>query len=368
MVKVSAPGKLVIAGEWSVLERNNSCIVAAVNKRIFAEAKESNDELIHLTIDDFGIHDLKAEFDGKELVFKDSLDEEKKQHLKFTKSAIETFCKYHKDFKKFGLRVSGKETKIEVDGEIKKIGFGSSAAATVAIISSLMKLHNISLKNELVFKLSAISHYFAQNKIGSGFDVAASTYGGIVLYRRFDGKWLKRQVEEGKSIKEIAEVHWPNMYIKNLEIPDDFDLVVGWTKGSASTSKLIKEMQKWKKEKTLEYSIMMENMSGLADSIEKAWEKGDRERLFWLIRQNGVILRDLTNRSGVGIETPDLRKLRETANKFTAGKLSGAGGQDCGIAITFDKDVSRKIKEAWEKEGIIPLDVSVSKEGVREEN
>ena len=60
MVKVSAPGKVCIAGEWAVLEKGNSLIVASVNKRIFADVKKSKDDFIYISIKDFGIKRLKA--------------------------------------------------------------------------------------------------------------------------------------------------------------------------------------------------------------------------------------------------------------------------------------------------------------------
>ena len=73
MIKVSAPGKLFLSGEWAVLEVGNPGIVTSVNKRVFVEIEESDG--ISITIDDFGINGLGAAFDGNELKWKRELSE-----------------------------------------------------------------------------------------------------------------------------------------------------------------------------------------------------------------------------------------------------------------------------------------------------
>ena len=80
------------------------------------------------------------------------------------------------------------------------------------------------------------------------------------------------------------------------------------------------------------------------------------------------MLRRLGEASGVPIETPELKKLSEIADDYSAaGKLSGAGGGDCGIAVCFDEVTANNVVSAWEDEGLIPLDVTIDREGVRKE-
>mgnify|MGYP000138420300 CR=1 FL=1 len=68
MIKISAPGKLFLSGEWAVLEVGNPGVVAAVNRRVFVEIEES--DVISVSVDDFGIENAEAEFDGKNLDWK----------------------------------------------------------------------------------------------------------------------------------------------------------------------------------------------------------------------------------------------------------------------------------------------------------
>ena len=146
MIKVSAPGKLFISGEWAILEVGNPGIVAAVNKRVFAEIEEA--EKISITIEDFAIKNLEAEFYGKNLNFKRELSEKEKEDIKFIKAAIETVLQYLGNFKNFSIRTWGEETYAELSGEKKKIGFGSSAASVVAVIGAILKFHGEDIESK----------------------------------------------------------------------------------------------------------------------------------------------------------------------------------------------------------------------------
>ncbi|MDI6721608.1 MAG: hypothetical protein QMD85_04410, partial [Candidatus Aenigmarchaeota archaeon] len=188
MVHFSAPGKQFICGEWAILELGTKGLVAAVNKRVHAQVEESGS--ISISIDSFGINDLKVEFNGSNLIFYSDISSIKDK-LQFIKEAVEISLMFLEEQKiplqLFSIRTWGEG--VQLEGE-KKIGFGSSAAATVAIIASLLSFHGYNASKDEVYKLSAISHYYAQGKVGSAFDVAASTYGGVFVYSRFDPEYL----------------------------------------------------------------------------------------------------------------------------------------------------------------------------------
>ena len=188
---ISAPGKLMLAGEWVVLELGNPCIVMAVDKRVHVQIKESDE--ISISLDDFKIREKKADFDGRQLIWREEIIEKEREKLVFIKGAIETALQYLEQsgkLKPFKIRTFSEESQIRVDRVVKKIGFGSSAAAAVATIAGLLSFYNFEIETkkskEIIYKLATIAHYFAQGKVGSAFDIAASTYGGIIVYKRFD--------------------------------------------------------------------------------------------------------------------------------------------------------------------------------------
>ena len=383
MIHVSAPGKLFIAGEWAILEVGSPGIVAAVNRRVHCEISEYKQEeawiypKITITIDDFNIANKQAKFDGKNLSFFEDLTGEEQQFLRFSKSAIEIAIRYiHEKLgkaKNFNIRTWGDKTYIAIESidakgifDNKKVGFGSSAAATVAIISAILAFHGFDIKKmkQEIYKLSTIAHYYAQGKVGSAFDIAASTYGGVFVYRRFNPNWLlEKSLDE---IKDIIESEWSSLYIESIKNPEDLSLIVAWTKESSKTSEMINQMNTFKEKNPTKYNAMIEEIVEVVEQLIEAWKIKNREKILELIRKNQSLLQELTRISGVSIETKDLKKLAEIANQFgAAGKLSGAGGGDCGIALCFDERVSENVKIAWQQNGLYPLDVSIDYDGVK---
>jgi len=81
MTKISAPGKLMLAGEWAVLEVGNPAIVTAINKRVFVEIVEADN--ISITLPEFDIENLEADFDGEKLKFSRELNKKEAKDVLF---------------------------------------------------------------------------------------------------------------------------------------------------------------------------------------------------------------------------------------------------------------------------------------------
>ncbi|WFD23346.1 phosphomevalonate kinase [Malassezia equina] len=95
--------------------------------------------------------------------------------------------------------------------DVHKTGLGSSAAMTTSLVAALL-VHlgvvDVSLSHTLplaslglIHNLAQLAHCAAQGKVGSGFDVSASVWGNQV-YRRFDPALLQTlmRVEQGHRI------------------------------------------------------------------------------------------------------------------------------------------------------------------------
>ena len=370
MVKVSAPGKLFLSGEWAVLDVGNPGIVTSVNKRVFVEIKES--DRISITIDDFGISDLGAIFDGNELKWDRELDENETENTQFIKGSIETALKYlGKNAKKgFEIRSWGEQSQVSINGVTKKVGFGSSAASVVATIAGILAFNGADISQrdvkDKIYKLSATAHYFVQGKVGSAFDVAASTYGGVFVYRRFDPKWLLEKLEKGDNLNDVINQKWPSFEVEELEIPEGFNLSIGWTKESASTSSMVKQLNEWAKTNQEERKNLYDQIANLVKELIPIWKEKNTGKILEMLRRNEDYLRELGEKSGINIETPDLKMLSEIANRNgAAGKLSGAGGGDCGIAVSFSNDVADKVKQEWANSGLYIIDATIDYNGVK---
>ncbi|MBI4210834.1 MAG: phosphomevalonate kinase [Candidatus Diapherotrites archaeon] len=365
-VTVSAPGKLMLSGEWSVLE-GAPCIVLAVDRRVYATASEAKKTTINL--EDFYIT-TDAEIKGTKISFTND-----GPRLGFTKHAIEAALEYLKGKKvklrNFGLKTKSGISKAAVKGGEVKLGFGSSAAAVVAIASAVLKFHGIGIEKanerEALFKLGIIAHYRAQEKIGSGFDVAASAFGGALVYTRFDAQWLQKELGK-KSVCKIVEEKWPLLGHRNIKLPGGFCIAVGFTGKGASTTELVKKMKKFKEEKNAEYEKIIFQIREVTESMIEAMEKGEQKELLTLVSENAALLRELGEESGNELEIAEHRKMAEIADKhYAAAKFSGAGGGDCSIAVCFGQKTADAIKKGWESNGLAPIDVKVSEDGARAE-
>ncbi len=371
MVLVSAPGKLMLAGEWAVLELGNPCIVAAVNRRVFAEVVPYHNRL-EINLPEFGIKDLHGEWQDGKIVWERPLTDKEKADISFTDAALTAALRYLGEFRPFKLKSWGEDTQIEVEGQRKKVGFGSSAAAVVAAVAALFRFYGREIESkeaeETIYKLATIAHFFAQGKAGSAFDVAASTFGGATVYTRFDPGWLTKKMAAGENIKAVCEEVWPGFSVESLAVPEDFRLWVAWTGDSASTSAMIKQMAVFKETNPAEYAKIYSGVGSLVKQLIGEWKKGNRKEVVALLNKNQQLLAELSEKSGVSILTPQLQQLATIAQKAgAAGKLSGAGGGDCGIAVSFSDAGKEEIVAGWKAAGLWPLDVTIDRDGVREE-
>lgn len=97
--------------------------------------------------------------------------------------------------------------------EVHKTGLGSSAAMTTSLIAALL-LHlgvaecdnhsqlTLAAKG-LIHNVAQLAHCAAQGKVGSGFDVSASVWGSQ-LYRRYDPALIKKLMREEMGRRILA--------------------------------------------------------------------------------------------------------------------------------------------------------------------
>jgi len=372
MIEVSAPGKLMLSGEWSVLETGIPCIVLSVNRRVSCSIKPS--ERIRFDAPDVGLNGLVGSFDGRNMVWNNKLTPEEREKLTLGEKAIEISLRYLKESEmelyNFHIITKSEIHLIESGGRKEKIGFGSSAAAVVAIVGAILRMHGqdiVSKKaKDIIYKLAACAHYIAQGKVGSAFDIAASVYGGAVIYRRFDPKWFAEQMGSGRGIKDMAESEWKDFHANTIDVPEDLNLCVGWTGKGASTKELVAKLNDFKVNRKERYDELIGNIRSVTERLVIALVGNDESRILSLIRENRDLLKQLSDESGNNLETEQLAMLADIADRIGgAGKFSGAGGGDCGLAICFDYETARKIMDEWEKSGLHPIDVGISCDGLR---
>jgi mevalonate kinase len=320
MIKVSAPGKLMLFGDHAVVH-NRPCIVTAVDHRISATVEKTNDNKIIINAPDLDINNYEVSIDD--------LEKEHSRKVVFALTAIKNFFKKYNV--KSGLNIT---TKSEFSSEF---GMGSSSAVTVDVIKGLAELFKIKLSNKELFDLSYKTVLEIQ-KVGSGFDVAAAIYGGSLFF-----------VTGGKVIENIKVQKMP--------------LIVGYTGIKADTSSLVKMVYRELAEEPEKINKNFDESEKIVNEARQEIQKSNWKRVGELMNRNQELLREL------GVSSKELEKLIKAAKDAGAygAKLSGAGGGDCMIAISDWKN-HENIKKAIEKAGGKVIDTKLNAEGVKLEN
>lgn len=353
MITVQAPGKLYIAGEYAVLEANCPAILVAVNEFVRVSISDSvgTSGLIHSKqYSQDSIHWIRK---GNKMVIdnRDNPFEYILAAINFT----EKYClEQHVEMSLYDLHVNSDLD--SADG--KKYGLGSSAAVTVATVKAILEYYGLKVSNDLIFKLSAISHYSVQGN-GSAGDIAASVYGGWLAYQTFDKQWLKNELAH-HSLSYVLNEAWPGLRVQLLTPPDDMNLLIGWSQKPASTSQLVDKTNAKKKSIKHQYNEFLQDSRDCVLKMIEGFNKGDIQLIQEQIRCNRKLLKDFAQLNNIAIEIPRLTKLIDIAEQFDgAAKTSGAGNGDCGIVIA-DKhtDISR-LKDLWRENGILPLNFRV---------
>lgn len=256
----------------------------------------------------------------------------------------------------------------------KKYGLGSSAAVTVAAVRALCKWYGLTLTTPELCKLAIIASSLVK-KSGSGGDVAASTYGGWVMYRAYNREWLEAEIEMiesgDSSLHNLLRKKWPRFEVKRLKVGAGLRLLVGWTGSPASSAELVGSVKAGVESGDLTahnpaktYEDFCVQSEKCVQKIANALENGNIDVLLSGFAQNRALLKDLGEITGTLIETPKLTRLIEVAdNAGLPAKTSGAGGGDCGIAIARAEDfdaVSARIEEEWKNSGIEALNLKVA--------
>ena len=172
MTSASAPGKVVLSGEYAVLD-GAPAIGMALNRRALVTIAESPDECHVVTAP--GYTEVKGRFTNTAT----KLDwlEGREQFILFDAAwrsmAPEPAA---------SLAVT-LDTQQFVDASGTKAGIGSSAALIVALVAAIRAHFN--LRNDLSDTAHA-AHRLLQGDKGSGVDIACSVTGGIIDYRMQD--------------------------------------------------------------------------------------------------------------------------------------------------------------------------------------
>ena len=368
MISQSAPGKLYIAGEYAVVEPGHQAVLVAVDRFITVRITQAEDGG---SADPTG-HISSTLYEAQSLTWyrrpEDGVVMVDKQFDDYVVSAIRMVEQMVREaggpLRYFDLDVSSELD----DGSGRKLGLGSSSAVTVATVRAVARFYGLVLDDMAVYKLALLATDAVQ-PIGSGGDIAASSFTGWVAYTSPDRAWL-HQVSgapgTGNSpggsagLSELVRMDWPLLSIRRLPAPG-LRLSVGWTGSPASTPRLVADVQAHTRgAQDAAYTAFLRESEACLSALTLALREDDAQETRLRIQEGRRLLSGLSRTSGITIETSQLRRLVEIAQEHGAvAKSSGAGGGDCGIALCPPGTDVAAMHAAWESAGIQPLDLRV---------
>ncbi len=302
MIHTSAPAKLILFGEHASRHGKPS-IVFAIDQRMHVFLKERSDEKIFISSPELDIQ--KAQYPCEE--------------PKHVVGAIKLF------FEETGIKRRGFE--ITTRSEMKQ-GFGSSGAVVVATLGALNEYFNTGLNKEKIYNLGCKTIWEVQG-YGSGIDIAAATYGGIV-------KFIKGRVPEEINFK-------------------DFPVVIGNTGFKAKSKPIIKKVQALEKKYPDIFESLYNNIGKLTVRAIDAFKENDLETIGQCMNINHGFL------YAAGVSSDILERLVFASRNAGAlgAKLSGAGIGDNMIALSpsgQEKRIAEAIKNAGGEPTIPKID------------
>lgn len=318
-VRVSAPGKLMISGEYVVLE-DAPALVAAVGARLYASGWERAGDASRASID--------RSPDGGRLPAEALLA---RQHAEV--SLGETTMELTIDAS-------------ELNRGDRKLGLGSSAAASAASAGAVLAWHgeDPAVQRREILRWALAGHRAVAPE-GSGADVAAATLGGIVRFVR----------AEAEAAERIA---WPR----------ELDVKVVWTGRPARTSELVRRVRRFELDEPARYRAAMDSLREAADELLGAIEVADTERAVRAADAHGDAMGRLGDSAGAPIVTEELERVAQIARSCGGGaKPSGAGGGDVALAFFSDVESSARFEAACGQCGLTLLSLALGADGVRAE-
>jgi len=300
-VCVRAPGKAIVCGEYAVLTGAPATSVA-VDRHVVARRVPGNVALEPTPFVTAAVKHVAAALDLPVSSFEPMLAE----------LAIDSSALYDREL---------------------KIGLGSSAAVTAAVVGLAVADAGRELPLARLFEITDAAHAEAQRVAGSGIDVATSIYGGAIRFQR-----------EGSTPK-VFPVSWP----AGLKLSFVF------AGESASTPELVGKVKALAARDAARHQALIGALASLSIRFAEAIEAGELTSAIAAAAAWQPALAELGRAADAPLVTPIFEQLAEIASAHgAASKPSGAGGGDLAVLLSRAADTVA-LEAALTEAGYTPL-------------
>jgi len=280
-ITTSAPGSLMLLGEHAVLHGKHA-LVCAINRRITIRLFPSLDNTVKI-VSDLGNYQSPLD---------DLVDH---PSFRFVLQAIRQQIQH-----------VPRGFKLKIDSEFPAdIGFGSSAAVTVATHAVLMHwIMNEPPRPETLFSKSLETVLAVQGR-GSGADLAASVFGGVVGY--------------GTA---------PEFQPLGISIP----LTAVYCGYKTPTPEVILKVEQMRAEDPEKYARIYSEIDGSVEEAVSSLRNHDFPAFGKILDSNHRLMDEM------GVNTPELQEIvaaLQAEPEIFGAKISGSGMGDCAVGIGY---------------------------------
>ena len=353
-IVASAPGKLVLLGEYAVLE-GAPAITMAVDRRASVQLRSRGDAVCEAHAPDvldarlrfaIGANGLPDWTAAGAAAARLNLVDEVLRGLADDQLGMAAGCG-------FDLALDTSAFFDAVGSSRAKLGLGSSAALTVALASALVaQAGHADASRDRARWLNRLLglHRKFQGGQGSGVDVATSLYGGVLAYR----------LPGGDAAPIARPLHWPPA----------LQMAFIWSGCSASTPKFLSILRDWRRLNAgneAEYRARMDALTATAEAAVAAIDAGDAAGFLGHARRYAQDLRALGTASGVRIWSAEHEAIGAIAHAHdgVVYKPCGAGGGDVGVVFAMDPDSLTAAVAALAASGFANVPLAVDPTGLR---
>jgi len=342
-VRVSAPGKVVLLGEYAVLE-GAPALVMAVNRRARVTVSPRDGPYCSVTAPGWQPETVRFRLAAgePEWLVPDGRCPMLADHALrafFDPERLREPCRpFHLELDSTALAAAGRRAPV-------KLGLGSSAAVTVALCYALGYYVALQKAGVAPFDLRQLIEIHAgfQGRRGSGLDIAASLYGGLIEFKR-------------AGTPEV----------RPSQIPSDLAYTFIWSGRQAATGQFLARLECWRRDDEPGFSAALRPLLELAESGAQSARCGDAEDYLRVVTAYADALERLGAAAATDIISGPHRRLRTLAARCgVVYKSCGAGGGDIGVAMGRDDGALARFENDAAAEGFEVLSLQIDQKGVQ---
>jgi len=326
-VVASAPGKLVVSGEYAVLA-GAPALALCVNRRVTCTLTDGTRAGWHFVARGFAgetLHSRQRLAHGAPLANDDpgAMCQHIVEQLQGAAVPLDTLPE---------------NIDIEIDSRAgfnagQKLGIGTSAAVCVAVTAALLSWCKTDVPP---FPIAQRAHQQSQEGRGSGVDIAAACCGGFIRYERDPPRTIR------------------------VEFPAGVVFAAIWTGVGAATRDYLRRFDAWcAGTRPAPLRALIDAAIDVADAVP------DAAQFMRQLRAYAGALQHLDHAAQLGIYSSSHQTL--AALGTTSGvvyKPCGAGGGDVGMAFAQDAQAIESFARAARAAGFVPLPLELDLHGV----